>query len=310
MTMQRAVLWLILIGVAGVWFWNRSSYNPVNAIRFNELTAEEQRVILRDGTERAFSGEYHDLKEDGIYICKQCDRPLFNSESKFDSGTGWPSFDDFLPGAIQELPDGGRTEIECSNCGGHIGHVFRGESFTKKSTRHCANSISLKFVPSTNEKRAIFAGGCFWGVEHHLEGIPGVLSATSGYTGGKTKSPTYEDVLYKHTGHVEAVEVLYDSSKVDYETLAKMFFEIHDPTQVNRQGPDRGEQYRSAVFYLDDEQKEVTEKLIDILKEKGMNVATKLHPATTFYPAEGYHQDYYQGNGKTPYCHAYTKRFD
>ena len=278
-------------------------------MKYNSLTPEEQGVILREGTEHAFSGKFNDHDERGIYTCKQCDRPLFASDAKFKSGSGWPSFDDAIPGAIREVPDGGRTEIECANCGGHIGHVFRGEAYTAKNTRHCANSISLNFVEELKEKRAIFAGGCFWGVEHHLEQIPGVLSATSGYVGGRTDDPSYQDVSYKNTGHAEAVEVVYEPSKVSYETIAKMFFEIHDPTQLNRQGPDIGDQYRSAVFYLDDEQRETTEHLIDVLKSKGLDVVTQVQPAGEFWAAEDYHQNYYQNNGKEPYCHNWTKRF-
>lgn len=306
----RNVILLVILGVVvSVMLWQRSPWRAVNAQNFNPLTQEEQRVILRKGTERAFSGEYDDSKETGVYTCKQCDRPLFDSASKFDSRTGWPSFDDAIPGAIRETPDGYQTEIVCSNCGGHIGHVFRGEQFTQKNTRHCANSISLNFVSATNERSAIFAGGCFWGVEHHMERVPGVLSATSGYIGGRVAKPTYQDVSYNDTGHAEAVEVRYDSSQVDYETLAKLFFETHDPTQVNRQGPDIGSQYRSEIFYADDEQKEVAQKLIDELTAKGYKVATKLTKASTFWPAEDYHQDYYQKTGKQPYCHVYTKRF-
>jgi peptide methionine sulfoxide reductase msrA/msrB len=287
----------------------RAPYRQVNAMNYNTLTSAEQRVILGEGTERAFSGMYHDFDEKGIYTCKQCDRPLFESDAKFKSGTGWPSFDDAIAGAIREVSDGSRVEIECDNCGGHIGHVFRGESFTAKSTRHCANSIALNFVTASNEKSAIFAGGCFWGVEHHLEAIPGVLSATSGYVGGRTHKPTYKEVSYENTGHAEAVQVVYDASKVSYETIAKMFFEIHDSTQVNRQGPDIGDQYRSAVFYADDEQRETAQKLIDLLKSKGLKVATELRPAGTFWDAEDYHQDYYANNGKTPYCHTWKKLF-
>lgn len=118
-------------------------------MKYNDLTQEEKRVILNKGTERAFTGKFWDHKENGVYTCKQCNQPLFSSEAKFDSGTGWPSFDDALPGAVKELPDadGRRVEIVCSNCGGHLGHVFRGEGFTSKSTRHCVNSISLDFIP-------------------------------------------------------------------------------------------------------------------------------------------------------------------
>jgi peptide methionine sulfoxide reductase msrA/msrB len=182
--------------------------------------------------------------------------------------------------------------------------------FTAKDTRHCANSLALNFVAKANEERGIFAGGCFWGVEHHLERIPGVLTVISGYVGGTVPNPTYQNVLSKRTGHAEAVEVIYDSSKVSYEKIAKMFFEIHDPTQVDRQGPDIGEQYRSEVFYVNDEQKATAEKLIDILKSKGMKVATKVTLAGTFWAAEDYHQDYYAVTGKEPYCHSWTQRFD
>jgi len=130
-----------IIALAGVFMLsNRTPHQEVNAMEYNPLTPEEQRVILQEGTEQAFSGEYNDHNEVGVYTCKQCGKPLFNSDSKFKSGTGWPSFDDTVDGAIREVKDGGRTEIECDNCGGHIGHVFRGESFTPKSTRHCANS--------------------------------------------------------------------------------------------------------------------------------------------------------------------------
>lgn len=326
-----AVLAALAIAVA----WSRREPVRVAADdskQYNPLTEEEARVILHEGTEPAFSGEYWDHKEAGTYTCKRCDAPLFESSAKFDSGTGWPSFDEAVPGAIRELPDGlFRTEIECANCGAHIGHVFRGEGFTEKNTRHCANSIALNFVAQATEDetmtterdpaktpsdeattetaRAIFAGGCFWGVEYYFEKAPGVHSVTSGYIGGHLDNPSYEDVCYRNTGHAEAVEVVYDPAQTDYETLARLFFEIHDPTQVDRQGPDIGEQYRSAVFYLDDEQKAVAEKLIGILKDKGYDVATEVVPAATFWPAEGYHQNYYEKTGKTPYCHARVERF-
>ncbi len=156
---------------------------------------------------------------------------------------------------------------------------------------------------------AIFAGGCFWGVEYHFEKVKGVISAVSGYTGGYKDHPTYKEVCDGVTGHIEAVKVTYDPTQTDYETLAKLFFEIHDPTQVDRQGPDMGEQYRSVVFYADEEQKEIAQKLIDLLKDKGYKVATKLQKASTFWEAEDYHQDYYAKKRSKPYCHFYTKRF-
>lgn len=285
-------------------------------MQFNELTLAEERVIVHKGTERPFTGEYVNHKEDGTYTCKRCDAPLYKSNDKFDSHCGWPSFDDEIDGAVKRVPDadGMRTEIVCANCDGHLGHVFLGEGFTSKNTRHCVNSISLNFVPEGEEtqdkmEKAIFAGGCFWGVEYYLEKHPGVLSVTSGYTGGHVKNPTYQDVLSKKSGHVEAVEVIYDPSKTSYEEVAKLFFEIHDPTQVDRQGPDIGEQYRSEVFYLNEEQKQITEKLIGQLEDKGFDVATKVTKASKFWPAEDYHQNYYVNKGSLPYCHGYTKRF-
>lgn len=156
---------------------------------------------------------------------------------------------------------------------------------------------------------AIFAGGCFWGVEHYMKQIPGVVSVESGYIGGTIENPTYEQVCQNNTGHAEAVRVTYDTAQTDYETLARMFFEIHDPTQINGQGPDIGEQYRSEIFYSNEEQKLIADKLIAELRSKGYDVATAVTPATIFWVAEDYHQNYYTLKGTVPYCHGYTKRF-
>jgi peptide methionine sulfoxide reductase msrA/msrB len=291
-------------------------YSQETKMKYNKLTPEEERVILHKGTERPFTGKYDDFNEKGTYICKRCNAPLYKSEDKFDAHCGWPSFDDEIPGAVKRVPDpdGMRTEIICNNCGAHLGHVFTGEGFTDKNTRHCVNSISLVFVPAKKKSEkttelATFAGGCFWGVEYYFENTKGVLSTTVGYTGGHKDHPTYKEVCSGTTGHVEAIEIEFDPTVVSYEDLAKLFFEIHDPTQVNRQGPDVGYQYRSMVFYHNEKQKAVTEKLIKILKDKGYDVATEVVAASKFWPAEDYHQDYYQKNGKEPYCHVYTKKF-
>ncbi len=251
----------------------------------NKLTPEEERVIIHKGTEMPFTGEYVNNKAQGTYVCKQCGTPLYRSADKFDSFCGWPSFDDEIAGTVKRTldADGRRTEITCAKCGAHLGHVFEGEGFTPKNVRHCVNSISLKFIAAPPDEvtaslaratgtsdetsmsklvatqKAYFAGGCFWGTEHLLKQASGVINTRVGYMGGHTKNPTYKDVCYDNTGHAETVEVEFDPSKTTYETLAKLFFEIHDPTQYNRQGPDYGDQYRSAVFYTDDNQKHVTD---------------------------------------------------
>ncbi len=277
------------------------------------LNDQEKRIILGKGTERPFTGRYWDSFEKGVYVCRQCGAVLYASDSKFPSDCGWPSFDQEIPGAVkrQPDPDGVRTEILCAACGGHLGHVFLGENLTPKDTRHCVNSASLVFVLQSQRptERAIFAGGCFWGVEHYFKQAPGVLAVTSGYTGGTVDKPTYEQVCTGKTGHAEAVEVLFDPRKTSYEDLARLFFEIHDPTQRNRQGPDVGTQYRSAVFYLDDEQKRTAEKLIALLRQRGYDVATQVAPASTFWPAEEYHQDYLTKHPDRPDCHIRVPRF-
>lgn len=284
-------------------------------MEFKKLTQEEERVILHKGTEAPFSGKFDAFYEKGLYKCKQCGAALYNSSDKFSSGCGWPSFDDEIEGAVKRVPDsdGRRVEIVCAKCDGHLGHVFEGEQMTAKNTRHCVNSISLEFEPATNtnSKKAYFAAGCFWGVEYHFAKLAGVIAADSGYMGGDTKDPTYNDICTGTTGHLEVVEVTYDPKKVNFETLTKLFFETHDMTQTNGQGPDIGPQYLSAIFYNDEKEKEESLKLIKILESKGYKVATKLIEAKNhpFYKAEEYHQDYYKKNNQQPYCHTYTKKF-
>lgn len=287
---------------------------PENGLQLNQLTKEEKRVILEKGTDRAFTGELTDNFEEGKYLCRHCNAELYVSNDKFHSNCGWPSFDQEIAGAVTKVPDadGERTEIICSRCKGHLGHVFVGEGFTEKNTRHCVNSTSLVFVPKISKKKgntAIFAGGCFWGVEYYFMKEKGVKSVKSGYTGGSVARPSYEEVLSKKSGHYEAVEIEFDPKVTNYETLARLFFEIHDPTQKDGQGNDIGQQYQSVVFYQDEQQKQTAEKLIGLLRDKGYDVATKLKPAARFWKAEEYHQKYYEKNGGTPYCHKYTKRF-
>ena len=285
----------------------------LKVLNLNKLTDKESSVIIHKGTERAYSGEYYKNKKDGTYLCKWCDAPLYKSDSKFDSGCGWPSFDDEIEGSVKRIKDadGFRTEIVCANCGGHLGHVFKGEGFTDKNTRHCVNSISLKFKEKKSDglSKAYFAGGCFWGVEYHFENVDGVANVVSGFMGGDVKNPSYRDVVSGKSGHLEVVEVTYDAKKVTYESLAKLFFEIHDPTQANGQGPDIGSQYLSAVFVSNKSERKTINKLIGILSSQGLKIATKIEDIKPFYEAENYHQDYYKRKGSQPYCHAYVKRF-
>ena len=282
-------------------------------LQLNPLTNQEAAVIIGKATERPFSGQYYDYKEDGTYLCKQCDAPLYKSSSKFNSGGGWPSFDDAIPGAIKRIPDadGRRVEIVCARCGAHLGHVFEGEGLTPKDRRYCVNSISLSFQKEKAEslQKAYFAGGCFWGVEYYLEKESGVVDVVSGYMGGHIKNPSYKEVSRGNSGHLEVVEVTYDASKVSYERLARLFFEIHNPQQSNGQGPDIGSQYLSAIFVSNEQERKTIQKLIKLLVQKGYKIATTIREKTPFYKAEEYHQNYYENKGRKPYCHAYVKRF-
>jgi peptide methionine sulfoxide reductase msrA/msrB len=285
---------------------------------WNALNEEETRVIVHKGTEYAFKGEFVNDHGEGIYSCRRCNSPLFKSSAKFDSGSGWPAFDDMIENSVEEIldTDGHRTEIVCNNCKGHLGHVFMGEGFTAKNTRHCVNSISLNFTSIDSVKvetkldTAIFASGCFWGTEYYFEKETGVISTQVGYIGGYVDNPSYKQVCTGNTGHAEAVQVIFDPSLTTYETLCKLFFETHDPSQINRQGPDIGTQYRTELFYINNDQLETANKLKSILENKGDIVSTKITHATKFWEAEAYHEHYYATNGGSPYCHGYTKRFD
>lgn len=277
------------------------------------LSEFEIDVIEKKGTEKPFSGEYCLTNSKGTYHCKRCDAPLYEAQDKFASHCGWPSFDDEIAGRIRRIPDadGRRTEIVCSTCGGHLGHVFLGEGFTPKNVRHCVNSISLIFKPSAEQKTAValFASGCFWGTEYHFAKVPGVLKTRVGFAGGHVTSPSYKQVCAGNTGHLECCEVTYNPDQVTYEQLCQLFFETHDFSQTDGQGPDVGPQYLSALFCSDPEERRVAEMLMSKLRGKGFSVATQLRDAAPFWAAEDYHQKYYFHQAKTPYCHIYRKIF-
>lgn len=273
------------------------------------LTAEQYKVLRKAGTERPYTGKYNDLFESGIYVCGACGTPLFASTTKYDHGSGWPSFTAPLaPDRLEYREDRShgmvRTEVRCAACGSHLGHVF--DDGPKPTGQHfCINSISLDFKPGAPDKavskegteKVLFAAGCFWGVEDKFAKIKGVVSTRVGYTGGRTKNPSYEQVCSDATGHAETVEVVFDPKQVSYAELLEAFFSFHDPTQINRQGPDIGAQYRSAIFYLNPAQKEAALAAIaklDASARYGCPVATQVLPASDFYQAEEYHQKYYE----------------
>lgn len=319
MKVYRLILCTLLLAWAGMQQVGSQNKLKEENMQYNPLTPEEERVIVHKGTERPFTGEYVNTKDSGTYVCKRCNAPLYRSEDKFDSHCGWPSFDDEIPRAVKRVPDadGMRTEIICANCGAHLGHVFTGEGFTPKDTRHCVNSVSMKLIPAGQKqpagkpelKKAYFASGCFWGTEYYFMRAKGVVSTAVGFMGGHVEHPTYQQVCQKNTGHLETTEVVYNPKETSYENLVKLFFETHDFTQTNGQGPDIGPQYLSCIFYSSPEEKQIAEKYIRILTDKGYKVATQLRPVSTFWKAEDYHQQYYKHKGTTPYCHVYRKIF-
>ncbi len=278
-------------------------------MNYNKLTKEEEKVILHKGTEMPYTGKYVNNHQPGVYTCKRCSSPLYLSENKFDSGCGWPSFDQEIETAVKETPDADqiRTEITCAKCGAHLGHVFFGEHFTSKNTRHCVNSISMNFINANIEKIAL-AGGCFWCIESAYSEMEGIIKAVSGYTDGKIKDPNYEQVCSGKTGHAEAVLLYFNKDKISLDKILDVFFKIHDPTQVDGQGADIGTQYRSGIYYTNDMQKAMVQKFIsEKQKDFDQRIVTEVKQLKEFYPAEEYHQNYYKKNPNSGYCRAVIK---
>ncbi|WP_028108830.1 bifunctional methionine sulfoxide reductase B/A protein [Ferrimonas futtsuensis] len=273
------------------------------------LTSDEQQVLHHKGTEAPFSGRFLNHSSDGHYLCRDCGARLYHSDGKFDAGCGWPAFETPVTGAVTEQvdADGRRTEILCSACGGHLGHVFRGERLTPANERHCVNSLSLAFEPqqASGIDTLTLGGGCFWCIEAVFRRVNGVLSVQSGYAGGQSENPSYQAVCGGGTGHAEVVRIRYDTALVDLDSLLELFFAAHDPTTLNRQGADVGTQYRSIVLCNDPTQRQKVEAFVGRLDASGLFAApivTEITDDAPFYAAEEGHQEYYERHGGQPYC--------
>jgi peptide methionine sulfoxide reductase msrA/msrB len=301
-------------------------YSHTDTSKLNLSDAEWKKILPTDvynvsrhkETEQAFTGKFWNSTGKGTYYCAACGNVLFRSDAKFASSCGWPSFfEQKNPKSVVYQQDDSygmsRLEALCGRCGGHLGHLFDdGPPPTGK--RYCMNSIALDFEPDkevsmnkpvNNNDTITLGGGCFWCVEAVYENLMGVESVVAGFSGGTVANPSYREVCTGNTNHAEVVQIVFNKTQTSLDEIFKVFFTVHDPTTLNKQGDDEGTQYRSVIFYRNEDQRKAAQSIIDELNKEKVYpnpIVTVVQPFKAFYKAEDYHQSYYANNKNEPYC--------